>query len=131
MKILIWIGCMAIPSITTMLIKDNGILLGGALYGVLCAILYGAAAWIANMLCAKLDWGRAMEEVKKSGMSVTEYAKQGLTQEFVDQLPKNTYEQMKVILKKKEAEGGITHAQYIILLKLCSWTPGKDQYPKI
>lgn len=127
MKILIWIGCMAIPSITAMLVKDNGILLGG----IPSAILYGLAVWLACTLCAKLDWSRAMEEVKKSGMSVTEYAKQGLTQEFVDQLPKNTYEQMKVILKKKETEGSITHAQYIILLKLCSWTPCKDQYPKI
>ena len=127
MKVIIWVGCMITPNIIAMLCIDNGIILGG----IPSAILYALAVWLAKTLCGRLDWSRAMKEVKKSGMDITDYAKQGLTDEFVSQLPKNSYDKLKVILKKEKRKGTITHAQYIILLKLCSRTPGKDTSPKI
>jgi hypothetical protein len=87
--------------------------------------------WLAIKLCRKVDWKRAMEAVTESGMTVNEYAKQCLTEEFLEKLPKLTYEQMKSALKAEKNNGKITQAQYIILLKLLSWTPGKDEYPKL
>lgn len=118
---------MLIPALPLTLAKDYGIIVGG----IPTAILYGIGNWLANKLCRKIDWKRAMKAVAESGLSVEEYAKQGLSDDFLNQLPKLVYEQMKAKIKEKERDGIITHEQYIILLKLCSWTPGKDEYPKL
>lgn len=127
MKVLIWISCMFVPSFIAMIAKDIGLILGG----ILTATLYCIAIFIARKLCDKFDWKKAMQAVSESGMSVNEYAKQGLSEEFVSDLPKLTYENMKAVLKNKKNKNEITDAQYILLLRLCSWTPGKDKFPEI
>jgi hypothetical protein len=126
MKALIWIGCCGAASIVSMCFGGLGML--GAIPG---GILFGGAVWLAYKLCNKLDWSRAMEKVAESGMTITDYAKQGLTEDFLQSLPRLTYEKMKSTLKEKVVKGEITEAQCTILLKLYSWTPGKDQYPEV
>ena len=126
MKALIWCACMLIPALPLTLAKDYGIIVGG----IPTAILYGIGIWLANKLCNKLDLKKAMKKVAETGMTVEEYAKQGLSDDFLNQLPMLVYEQMKIKLKEKESSGIITHEQYILLLRLYSWTPGKDTYPR-
>lgn len=126
MKALIWIGCCGAASIVSMCFGGLGML--GAIPS---ALLFGGAAWLAYKLCNKLDWSKAMEKVAESGMTITDYAKQGLTEDFLQGLPRLTYEKMKSTLKEKVVKGEITEAQCTILLKLYSWTPGKDQYPEV
>lgn len=122
MKVLIWIGCMLIPSITTMLFKDSGIILGGIPTG----LLYGGAVWLSNKLCKKWDWYRVTKKATEVGMSVSEYAKQGLSEEFLNNLEKmcNTvpYEQVKSVLKKHVKEGKLTKEQSMVLLDEYSTT---------
>ena len=113
MKALIWIGCCGAASIINMILMDCGIILGGIPY----ALLFVGTSYLALKLCEKYDWSRAMEKVAESGMTITEYAKQGLTEEFLNSLPKLTYEKMKTTLKAEVSKGNITEAQYIILLK--------------
>lgn len=126
MKALIWIGCCGAASIVSMCFGGLG-----KLGAIPSGILFGGAVWLAYKLCNKLDWSRAMEKVAESGMTITDYAKQGLTEDFLQGLPRLTYEKMKSTLKEKVVKGEITEAQCTILLKLYSWTPGKDQYPEV
>ena len=122
MKILIWTGIMLIPSIIATLVKDSGILLGG----IPTAILYGTAFWLANKLCKKYDWHRVAKKASKAGMTVSEYGRHGLSEEFLNKLEKlcNTvpYEQVKAMLKKCVKEGKITKEQSIVLLNEYSTT---------
>lgn len=125
MKTLIWIGCCGTASIVSMLFATLGII-----GGIPMAIVYGVAVWLAFRLCKKLDWKRAMEKVAESGMTTEDYAKQGLTKEFLRGLPRMTYEKMKSTLKAEVRKGNITEAQCTILLDMYSWTPGEDKYPE-
>lgn len=127
MKALIWIGCCTAPTLIGWTLAEFGIFF----YGIPFALLEAGAVWLAYKLCNKLDWSRAMERVAESGMTITDYAKQGLTEDFLQSLPRLTYEKMKSTLKEKVVKGEITEAQCTILLKLYSWTPGKDQYPEV
>ena len=124
MKALIWIGCFLGTVIVNILLLPLELRLGYML-------MYANLFVLPSYLCKKLDLHRAMKAVKESGMSVNEYAKQGLSDDFVAQLPNMAYEKMKSVLKAKKKEGSITHEQYVLLLKLCSWTHGKDKCPKL
>lgn len=127
MKALIWISCCSAASLISAFLLDLGMIIGG----IPSALLFGGAVWLAFKLCEKYDWSKAMEKVAESGMTIPEYAKQGLTEDFLHNLPKLTYEKMKSTLKAEVSKGNITPAQCIILLKLCSWTPGKDKFPEL
>ena len=94
-------------------------------------LMYAALFFLPNYFCKKYDWHRAMKAVKESGLSVNEYTKQGLSPDLVEKLPKYPYEQVKTVLKDLKKKGTITHEQYVILLKICDWTPGKDECPKL
>ena len=122
MKVLIWTGIMLIPSIIAILVKDSGIILGG----IPTAILYGTAFWFANKLCKKWDWHRVAKKASKAGMTVSEYGKHGLSEEFLTKLEKlcNTvpYEKVKSQLKACVRSGKITKEQYIVLLEEYSTT---------
>lgn len=125
MKALIWIGCCATASIISMCFATLGII-----GGIPMAIIYGVAVWLAFKLCKKYDWKRAMEKVAESGMTCEDYARQGLTKEFLRSLPRMTYEVMKSTLKAEVRKGNITTAQCTILLDMYSWTPGVDKFPE-
>lgn len=141
MKALIWIGCMTINSIMQTILftiassipldgTDESALLFGLLKGFLSVVSIGLCMWIAFKLCKKYDWKKAMLKVAESGMTTEDYAKQGLTKEFLRSLPRMTYEKMKSTLKAEVRKGNITYAQCTILLDMYSWTPGVDQYPE-
>ena len=125
MKVLIWIGCCGVASIVSMFFSTLGII-----GGILMAIVYGVAVWLSFKLCKKYDWKQAMEKVAESGMTTEDYAKQGLTKDFLRGLPRMTYENMKSTLKDEVRKGNITEAQCTILLDMYSWTPGEDEYPE-
>lgn len=124
MKVLIWIGYILVTSIATLILQDSGILLKSG--GMLTALLYIGTTTLAIMLCKKLDWYRIKKNATKAGMTVSEYGKKGLSQEFLTTLEKlcntTSYERVKVSLKKCVKKGKITKEQYIILLKEYSTT---------
>jgi hypothetical protein len=117
MKALIWIGCCGTASIINMCLYDVGIVIGG----LIGALLYGGAVWLAITLCNKWDWYTVLKKASEAGMTVTEYGRQGLSEEFLTKLEKmcNTipYEQVKAQLKACIKKGKITKEQYIILLR--------------
>lgn len=121
MKVLIWIGCCGAASIISMLLSDIGIV--GGLVG---AILHGGAVWLAINLCKKRDWQQAEKKATEAGMTVSEYGKHGLSEEFLAKLEEMChtlpYEQVKDQLKACVKKGKITKEQYIILLKEYSTT---------
>lgn len=125
MKALIWFGCCGTASLVSVLFGGLGVI-----GGIPSAILFGGAVWLAFKLCKKYDWKKAMEKVAGSGMTTEDYAKQGLTKEFLRSLPRMTYEKMKSTLKAEVRKGNITYAQCTILLDMYSWTPGEDKYPE-
>lgn len=139
MKIFIWVGCLVSYLLVSVIIDSLLMPLGIRLGWLLRFLLLTATVALAKTLCNKRDnhktgkcsWQTAMEKVAESDMSVNEYAKQGLTEDFLLGLPKLTYENMKSVLKAKVCKGEITEAQYVILLKKLSWTPGKDEFPKL
>ena len=122
MKVLIWIGCCACPYIVNSAFLGIGIRLGGLPIG----LLYGGAVWLAIHLCKKWDWHRAEKKASEAGMTVSEYARHGLSEKFLAKLDElcNTvpYEQVKSQLKVCVKSGKITKEQYIILLKEYSTT---------
>lgn len=115
MKVLIWIGCCGAASIIGMCLSDIGIV-----GGLISALLYGGAVWLAIHLCKKWDWHQAEKKATEAGMSVYEYGKLGLSEEFLAKLEElcNTvpYEQVKSQLKACVKKGKITKEQYTILL---------------
>ena len=100
--------------------SDQALILVPLLNGILVAASVGFSWWLATKLCKKLDWYRAMKKAAEAGMSVTEYGKQGLSEEFLEKLDKlcktAPYEQVKSQLKACVKKGKITKEQYIILL---------------
>lgn len=136
MKALIWVGCMTlnyiIQSIVGAIISiipssdSTSLVLVGLLNGLLSAASIGFCIWLALKLCNKLDWYRVMKKASEAGMTVSEYGRQGLSEEFLAKIEKlfNTvpYEQAKPQLKACVKKGKITKEQYIILLKKYSTT---------
>lgn len=122
MKILIWIGCFLGFTIIRMIAEDCGIILGG----LPTALLFGATWYIANKSCEKWDMHQVEKKATEAGMTVSEYAKHGLSEEFLAKLEEmcNTlpYEQVKSQLKDCVKKGKITKEQYIVLLKEYSTT---------
>ena len=113
MKVLIWIVCCALPTLITWTFDDFGIKVGGLLFEV-------GAIWLAYKLCKKWDWHQAEKKAAELRMSVTEYGRHGLSEEFLAKLEEmsNTlpYEQVKSQLKACVKKGKITKEQYTILL---------------
>lgn len=131
MKVLIWIGCMTlnyiIQLISTAIVScipttdNSAIILIPLLKGILYAASIGFCVWLAIKLCQKLDWHRVTKKASKAGMTVTEYGRQGLSEEFLNKV-ENLFnsvpiEQAKPQLKACVRKGKITKEQYIILLK--------------
>lgn len=131
MKVLIWIGCAILNFIIQIISKaiascipltdDGAILIYGTLNGILSAASIAFCIWLAIKLCNTLDWHRAIKKASEAGMSVSEYGRHGLSEEFLKDVEKlfNTYpiEQVKPELKDCVKKGKITKEQYIILLK--------------
>jgi hypothetical protein len=121
MKVLIWIGCCGAASIINMCLSDIGII-----GGLISALLYGGAVWLAITLCKKWDWYTVLKKAAEAEMTVSEYGRKGLSEEFLAKLQEmcNTipYEQVKDQLKACVKKGKITKEQYIILLKEYSTT---------
>lgn len=131
MKILIWIGCMVVNYFMQMAFfaivswvpvsDDGGAVLVGLLNGLLSVVSIGLCIWIAIRLCKKWDWHKVTKKANEAGMTVTEYGKHGLSEEFLAKVETlfNTvpYEQAKPQLKACVKKGKITKEQYIILLE--------------
>lgn len=131
MKALIWVGCMTlnyiIQSITSVIVlgipvsDDRGALLIGTLNGLLSAVSIGLCIWLAITLCKKWDLYRVLKKAAEANMTVSEYARHGLSQAFLDKLEELChtvpYEQVKAQLKACVRSGKITKEQCIILLK--------------
>jgi hypothetical protein len=122
MKVLIWIGCCTIPNIVNALFLQIGVRLGG----LPVCLLQAGAVWLAFYLCKKWDWHRAEKKAAEAGMTVSEYGRQGLSEEFLAKLEELChtvpFEQVKSQLKACVRKGKITKEQYIILLKEYSTT---------
>ena len=131
MKALIWIGCMVlnyiIQSIARIVVycipatDDSSILVIGLLSGLLSAASIGFCIWLAITLCKKWDWYNVLKKAAEANMTVSEYGRKGLSEEFLAKLEElsNTifYDDLKDALKKCVKKGKITKEQYIILLK--------------
>ena len=117
MKVLIWIGCCALPTIIAWTFEDIGIRLGGLPVG----LLHFGAITLAIKLCKKWDWHRVTKKAMEAGMTVSEYGRHGLSDEFLAKLEEmcNTLpiEQVKPQLKACVKKGKITKEQYIILIE--------------
>lgn len=136
MKVLIWTGCMIlnyiIQSISKAIVSsipasgNEGIILIGLLNGLLSAASIGLCIWLAITLCKKWDWYKVLKKAAEANMTVSEYGRHGLSEEFLAKLEElcNTvpYERVKDQLKVCVKKGKITKEQYIILLKEYSTT---------
>jgi hypothetical protein len=113
MKALIWIGC-------TLAVVLINILLLPLEMGLGYILMYAILIVLPEYLCKKLDWYRIKKNATNAGMTVSEYGKQGLSQEFLTTLEKlcntTSYERVKFLLKKCVKKGKITKEQFIILL---------------
>ena len=131
MKTLIWVGCMilnyiiqnvasAIVILSIPVSDDRGALLIGTLNGLLSAASIGFCIWLAMRLCKKWDWYKVLKKAAEANMTVSEYGRFGLTEEFLTKLDElcNTapQEQVKEQLKACVRSGKITKEQSIILL---------------
>lgn len=131
MKVLIWIGCMILNYIMQIISKsivalipvtdDSSIIMIGMLSGILGAASACFCIWLAIKLCQTLDWHRVTKKANSAGMSVLEYGKHGLSEEFLQMVEKwfktLPLEQIKPKLRTFVKEGKITKDQYIILIK--------------
>ena len=131
MKVLIWIGCMVLNYIIQSIFSaisacipvssTTEALLVGLVNGLLWAASIGLFMWLAIKLCRMWDWYNVMKKASEAEMTVSEYGKKGLSDEFLAKLEElcNTvpYEQVKAQLKACVKKGKITKEQYIILLK--------------
>ena len=136
MKVLIWIGCLILNCIMQIISKvivscvsitdDSSIIIYGTLNGILAGASLGFCIWLAIKLCNTLDWYRVMKKAAEAGMTISEYGRYGLSEEFLKKVEElcNTYpiEQVKTELKSCVKKGKITKEQYIILLKEYSTT---------
>lgn len=136
MKVLIWIGCMILNYIIQSIVKiivscipssdATAIIVIPLLSGLLSATSIGFCIWLAIKLCKTLDWYRVMKKASEAGMTVSEYGKHGLSEEFLSKIEKVfstvPYEQAKPQLKACVKKGKISKEQYIILLKEYSAT---------
>ena len=127
MKVLIWIGCCAAPTLISWVLEDFGI----NLYGIPLVLLQAGAVWLAIKLCKDYDWNQAIKVAAAMNMTPSEYARHNLSEEFLDKLGHISktapVEQLKAQLKACVNSGKITKEQYTILLKEYSWTPGEDK----
>lgn len=131
MKALIWIGCFIMHYIISNIIKaiiiyipitdDSSVLLIGFLNGILVAASFGFCIWLAKSLCQKWEWHVLSKKAATFGLTVSEYGKRGLSEEFLANLEHmcNTvpYEHVKSHLKACVKKGTMTKEQSIILLK--------------
>ena len=131
MKALIWIGCFTLHYIISNIAKalsflipipnDQALIFIPLLTGILVAASFGFSWWIAITLCKKWDWYTVLKKASEAGMTVSEYGRHGLSEEFLTKLETmcNTisYEQVKAQLKACIKKGKITKEQYIILLR--------------
>lgn len=132
MKVLIWIGCLVLnyimQSIKSAIIlvcfpitDDTSYVLAEGLSWLLWAVIVGFCVWLAIKLCKKLDWYSAMKKAAEEGMTVSEYGKHGLSEQFLAKLEEMChtipYEQIKSQLKACVRSGKITKEQYTILLE--------------
>jgi hypothetical protein len=136
MKALIWIGCCILHYIISNIIKaitncipvadDRSVLLIGVLNGILIAISVGCCIWLANFLCQKWEWRYLSKKAAEHGLTVSEYGKRGMSEEFLANLEHmcNTvpYEHVKSHLKACVKKGMMTKEQSKILLKEYSTT---------
>lgn len=117
MKVLIWIVCCALPILITWTFEDIGIYLGGTLY----ALLQTGAVCLALKLFKKWDWYRIKKKSAKAGMTVSEYARYGLTEKFLEKLDtlckSVPIPKVKPLLKELKKQKKITKDQYIIFLE--------------
>lgn len=122
MKVLIWIVCCAIPFIIKWTLEDFEMTLTPMAFGLLQA----GGAILALALCKKWDWYKAKKKAAEAGMTVSEYGRHGLSEEFLADLEKKckswSYELVKSELKSYVKKGKITKEQCIILLKEYSTT---------
>lgn len=130
MKVLIWIGCFILNYIISPILRaivlciptsdDGGAILVGTLSGLVSAASLGLCIWLAIRLCKKLDLYRAMKKAAEAGMTVSEYGRHGLSEEFLEQLAslskKRPIEEVELQLKACVKKGMITKEQYTILL---------------
>lgn len=131
MKVLIWIGCMILNYIIQIVSSaivsgipatdDGAALLVGGVNGLLSAASIGLCIWLAITLCKKWDWYKVLKKAAEANMTVSEYGRHGLSEEFLAKLEElcNTvpYEQVKDQLKACVRSGKITKEQCTILLK--------------
>lgn len=131
MKVLIWIGYLAVAQIVVKLSdaivdlipisNDTDVMLVALLGGTIYALIQSVAIWLAIRHCKKWDWHQVEKKASEAGMTVSEYGRHGLSEKFLSKLEEicNTlpYEQVKPQLKACVKKGKITKEQYIILLK--------------
>lgn len=131
MKVLIWIGCLILNYIMQSIFSailacipvsnTTDALLVGLFGGLLSAASIGLCIWLAIKLCRMWDWYNVLKKASEAEMTVSEYGKKGLSDEFLTKLEElcNTvpYEQVKAQLKACVKKGKITKEQYIILIK--------------
>lgn len=132
MKVLIWIGCMILNYIISVIANtivscipvsgtDENALIIGLFAGILSAASIGLCIWLAITLCKKWDWYNVLKKAAEADMTVSEYAKHGLSEKFLTKLEemcnKLPYEQVKPQLKACVRAGKITKEQCIALLK--------------
>jgi hypothetical protein len=136
MKVLIWIGCMILNYIIQNIsaailacipVSNTGdAALIGLFGGLLSAASIGFCIWLAITLCKKWEWYNVLKKASEANMTISEYGKQGLSEEFLAKLEEMChtipYEQVKSQLKACVKKGKITKEQYIILLNEYSTT---------
>lgn len=130
MKTLIWIGTCSAGVIAFSIIKifldmiktstQEQVLLFGLLSGVIAAICVGVSCWAARKLCKKYDKNRIVKQATAEGLSVREYCRRDLSEEFLEKLDnlcqKASREKVEVELEKCVSKGKITKQQYKRLL---------------
>ena len=122
MKALIWIVCCATPTIIKWTVEEFGLTFTPMAF----ALLQAGGACLALFLCKKWNWHQAEKKAAEAGMTVSEYGRHGLSQEFLADLEKKcktwSYELVKSELKSYVRQGKITKEQCLILLKEYSTT---------
>lgn len=130
MKALIWIGYLTVAQIVVKLSdaivdlipisNDTDIMLVALLGGTIYALIQSVAIWLAIRHCKKWDWYRIKKKSAKAGMTVSEYARYGLTEKFLEKLDtlckSVPIPRVKPLLKELKKQKKITKDQYIIFL---------------
>ena len=124
MKVIIWIACAILQSITYATIQGicsgAGIILGGLVSGLLAIATIGIELlWLAPKLCKKWDWSQAKKKADAAGMTLLEYGKHNLPEAVLNKLESyrgKPVEELKYQLKACVKAGKITKEQYTILL---------------